>query len=144
MSMLLATAVELEAVVDMDTARAWAGVTEQAWDAFQEDAGTVENLRVLAAFPAHQIQQITERIIKVMSKEILSDSNAQPPNLAAPVQRAALTSAERVQVELLYRLAKPKYGLQDEDPFGSHCYGTCGACSAWCNGKATSRRPQED
>ena len=95
---LLSTPEKLEAVVDLDTVQDRAGVCEQVWDAFQVDAGTVGNLRVLAVFPAYQIKQITEGCNKLISAEVLVDPAATPPVLAGPAQKAPLTSAEGIQV----------------------------------------------
>ena len=119
MAMLLATVDELAAVDSVASARAWAGVSDIALNAIQEQVGTITSLRVVAILPAHQIKSAAEAASKIVQAMVQADAEAQPPVVGQPERREALTSAEQVQVGLLYRLAKQKYGHADEDPFGN-------------------------
>ena len=115
MAMLLATVDELAAVDSIASARAWAGVSDIAWNAIQEQVGTITSLRVVATLSAHQVRAAAEAETKIVQAMIAADDAAEPPVVGRLERREALTSAEQVQVGLLYRLAKQKYGQADED-----------------------------
>ena len=66
MAMLLATVDELAAVDSVASARAWAGVSDIAWNAIQEQVGTITSLRVVAILPAHQIKSAAESASKMV------------------------------------------------------------------------------
>ena len=119
MAMLLATVDELAAVDSGTSARAWARVSDIAWNAIQERVGTITSLRVVAILPAHQIKTAAETASKIVQAMVPADAAAMPPIPEQPERREALTGAEQVQVGLLYRLARQKYGQADEDPFGN-------------------------
>ena len=55
MATLLATPDELTAIGNIDQAKAWAGLSDAAWNGLQENLGQVTSLRVLAALPPHTV-----------------------------------------------------------------------------------------
>lgn len=119
MAMLLATVDELAAVDSVTSARARAGVSDIAWNAVQEHEWEQSLPCEVAILPAHQIKTAAEAASKIVQAMIPADPDAVPPIPGQPERREALTSAEQVQVGLLYRLARQKYGQADEDPFGN-------------------------
>ena len=101
---LLASPVELTAIVDIPSAQAFVGLVDHAWEAVDAALGTVPNLRCLAATPLSAMQNA------------IMVARVQPPGTPALAVRA-LTAVELAQVGVVYRVARQKHGLPDMDPF---------------------------
>eukprot|EP00971_Amphidinium_carterae_P342783 6482210-Amphidinium_carterae.1 len=100
MASVLPDANELGRLTTLADLVAWAGLADPAWVAISGTLGTVPDFRVLGLVPGASLQR--------------SLRAAQVP-LASGGQRE-LSVVEAVQVGLVWRLARAKLGLTDEDP----------------------------
>ena len=119
MATLLASPDELTAIGNIDQAKAWAGLSDGAWNGLQEQLGQVTSLRVLAALPPHTVQAEAQGATKVITPAIAAvEATDEAPEMAAvPEDRDQLSPVDLAQVGLLYRVARQKAGLPDVDPF---------------------------
>ena len=119
MATLLATPDELTAIGNIDQAKAWAGLSDAAWNGLQDRLGQVTSLRILAALPPHTVQAEAQGATKVTTPGVAAvpaTDQAAAVDAIAEV-REPLSAVDLAQVGLLYRVARQKAGLPDVDPF---------------------------
>lgn len=99
---LLATRTELDSISTINHARQWIGLDDDAWAALDASLGQCPNLRVLALIPAITLQRSIE------STRVFSADSSSGPR--------PLTVVEGTQARLMWRVARQKFNLADEDP----------------------------
>ena len=106
----LATPDELLAVTDLASACTWAGLSGAAWAGLNEHLGTLPSLRVLTAVPA-DAWRTALRTARVTTTPASGEGGDYVPPVLRP-----FTVVEVAQAGLLWRVARQKFGLRDEDP----------------------------
>lgn len=106
----LATPDELLAVTDLASACTWAGLSGAAWAGLNEHLGTLPSLRVLTAVPA-DAWRTALRTARVTTTPASGEGDDYVPPVLRP-----FTVVEVAQAGLLWRVARQKFGLRDEDP----------------------------
>lgn len=105
------TAAESAAIVDLPSLRAWAGVSNEAWDAVSARLGNVPNIRVLALIAARAIREaiMAARVATPAVGEVDSEDYVPPGT-------RPLTAVESAQMGLAVQGAQHKTGRSVFDP----------------------------
>ena len=106
MAALLASPEELAGITTVATARAWAGLSEAAWEAMEEQLGEMPSLRVLVSIAPADLATAA-----AAARAVVTPAAADQPEV-----RADLTLVQRAQVGLMWRVARQKLALPDVDP----------------------------
>lgn len=104
-------AAELAAITTIAEARTWAGLPEDAWNAFSAVLGTVPTLQVLAYVPAFAIKDA------VQDARVPIPAQGEPGTAGhVPASDRNLTIVEGTQAGMVWQLARQKYGREVYDP----------------------------
>ena len=107
----LISAADLAAITTVADARTWAGISEEAWNAFSATLGTIPTLQVLAYVPLFAIRDA------VQDARVPVPAQGEPgtDGYIAETTRS-LTIVEGTQAGLMVQAARQKYGREAVDP----------------------------